>query len=189
MTGNKDYKEPVILVDETNIPIGLTEKSSVHTASTPLHRGFSIFLFNSKGQVLLQQRALSKITWPGVWSNTCCGHPMPGETTQEAALRRLNYELGIKISAQDIMIVFPDYRYKAEREGVVENEFCPVMIAKTDSEPVANPKEVMATKWLLWKDFIADTHSFQHFTPWCQEEAKLLSKNEVFIEFNNNLRV
>jgi isopentenyl-diphosphate delta-isomerase len=183
----KSYKEPVILVDEANSPIGLTEKASVHTASTPLHRGFSIFLLNTKEQVLLQQRAMSKITWPGVWSNTCCGHPMPGESTQQAALRRLDYELGIKISAQDIIIVFPDYRYKAEREGVIENEFCPVMIAKTNSEPVANPKEVMATKWLLWQDFIADSESFKNFTPWCQEEANLLTKNDKFSDFYKTL--
>lgn len=183
MNDSKKYIEPVILVDDTNTPIGLCEKATVHYANTPLHRGFSIFLFNDAGEVLLQQRSLIKITWPGVWSNTCCGHPLPDESIYDAAIRRLQYELGITVAAQDITMVFPDYRYKAEREGVVENEFCPVMIVRHNSQPKINDTEVMATQWLHWTEFLSDTHSFNNFTPWCQEEARLLSKDAKFNSF------
>ncbi len=179
------YLEPVILVDESNTPIGLTEKSTVHTKSTPLHRGFSIFLFNNKGEVLLQQRSIKKITWPGVWSNTCCGHPLPDEKVEQAAVRRLKYELGLDVDSKNIINIFPYYRYRAERQGVVENEFCPVMVVRHNAQPNINSDEVMNTKWIDWQIFSTQANTQTNFTPWCKEETKLLSKDQNFLNFYN----
>src|SRR3972149_7515079 len=87
--------ELVVLVDEENNVLGTAPKDQVHSAATPLHRGFSVFLFNQQGELLITQRADSKKTFPGIWTNTVCGHPLPGESTAEAASRRLKVELGI----------------------------------------------------------------------------------------------
>src|SRR5205823_3519011 len=88
--------ELVILVDEQNNALGTTPKADVHGPTTPLHRGFSSFVFRSSDQhVLLQQRSAKKRTWPLMWSNSCCGHPGPGESNIGAAIRRLKYELGL----------------------------------------------------------------------------------------------
>ena len=86
----------VILVNENDVPIGVMEKMEAHRQAK-LHRAFSVFLFNSKGEMLLQQRAFSKYHSPGLWSNACCSHPQPGEETHAAAERRLVEELGIRV--------------------------------------------------------------------------------------------
>ena len=95
---NTKNHEFVVLINEKNEAIGKALKSEVHTDKTPLHRGFSVFLFNSKKQLLLQQRSSQKITWPLIWSNSCCGHPLPAESVLEAAKRRLSFELNLDIS-------------------------------------------------------------------------------------------
>ncbi|HLA96454.1 MAG TPA: isopentenyl-diphosphate Delta-isomerase, partial [Pyrinomonadaceae bacterium] len=141
----------VVLVDESDRVIGSALKREVHHSQTPLHRGFSVFLFNGRGELLLQQRALTKQTWPGIWSNSCCGHPMPDETVEAAAERRLKFELGL--SNIDLMIALPDFRYRAEKDGVIENEFCPVLFGFTDQQPRVNPDEVEAVRWIDWKQF------------------------------------
>jgi len=89
--------ELVVLVDDADTEIGTMPKSEVHTLDTPLHRAFSLFLFRkSDGKLLLQQRSHAKKTWPLVWSNTCCGHPGPGEERIDAVARRLGRELGMQ---------------------------------------------------------------------------------------------
>ncbi|HEY4526002.1 MAG TPA: isopentenyl-diphosphate Delta-isomerase, partial [Candidatus Paceibacterota bacterium] len=88
-------EEFVVLVDGDDNEIGTMPKALVHQAETPLHRAFSFFLFNSKGELLLQQRSSRKKTWPLVWSNSCCGHPLPGEERKDAVKRRLKDELGL----------------------------------------------------------------------------------------------
>ena len=181
-------KEHVVLVDENNIVIGTADKSTVHHADTPLHRGFSVFLFNSDGKLLLQQRAKHKVTWPGVWSNSCCGHPMLDEKSEVAARRRMKYEIGV--DEADIHMILPDYRYKAEREGVVENEFCPVMIAFSDVAPKVNPDEVDEVSWIEWEDFkkeIAQNPGF--YSPWCEEEVTLLDNSDTFHGLRNPVSV
>ncbi len=104
-----NMSEQVILLDTSGNPCGTMEKSRVHTMDTPLHSAFSIFLFDSKGSMLTQQRACSKKTWPGIWSNACCGHPLPGELQLDAANRRLEQELGIKDI--ELTLVLPNFRY------------------------------------------------------------------------------
>jgi isopentenyl-diphosphate delta-isomerase len=171
--------ETVVLVDEQNRPIGEAPKASVHTGDTPLHRGFSVFLFDRRGRLLLQQRSHSKKTWPLVWSNSCCGHPRLGESSVDAARRRLAFELGIMQA--EIVEVLLDYRYRAEHRGVVENETCPVMVAFTDERPVPNADEVESVRWVDWEEFLRETREpSTPYSEWCVEETALLAKSELF---------
>lgn len=171
--------EHVILVNEQNQPIGTAPKANVHTQQTPLHRGFSVFVLNLRDQLLLQQRAATKKTWPLVWSNSCCGHPADGETNEAAATRRLSHELGLSVS--EIHLMLPDYRYRTELNGVVENEFCPVMVAFTDQIPVPNPDEVEAVRWVPWDTFVAEVRAHpEQYSPWCVEETLLLDVDPKF---------
>jgi len=141
--------EYVVLVDENNTILGVQDKSTVHTSQTPLHRGFSCFLFNRQGEILLQQRSSKKITWPLVWSNTCCGHTKLDENTIQAAKRRLKFELGIK-NPINLTEIIPFYRYKYERFGIVENEICPVAVGLVDEKFEINKNEVETIKFQKW---------------------------------------
>ncbi len=146
--------EYVVLTDSQNNPTGTALKATVHSDKTPVHRAFSCFLFNSKGELLLQQRALTKKTWPGIWSNSCCGHPAPGEVTEDSVYRRLSFELGVPRSAvRNLQVILPNFKYYVEREGVVEREFCPVYAGRLDCEPTINPLEVHATRWIPWNEY------------------------------------
>lgn len=178
-------EELVLLVDESNTLTGTCPKATVHGPDTPLHRGFSVFVFDTTGRMLIQQRNLAKKTWPGIWSNACCGHPRPGETSEEAARRRLMEELTLQPAA--LYEVLPNYRYKAEFNGVVENEFCPVWVCWSTEQPVPNPAEVADLRWISWKEFLTEIrqpapHAFSHFSPWCKEEAALLDQSAFFHE-------
>jgi isopentenyl-diphosphate delta-isomerase len=146
--------EYVVLVDEENNVLGTTPKAEVHGAQTPLHRAFSSFIFNGKGELLLQQRAHTKNRWALVWSNSCCGHPTLEESPVEAGKRRLGFELGLEMD--DLVEVAP-YRYCFTRNGVMENEICPIIVAKTEQPPMPNPDEVEAIRWMPWKAFIQET--------------------------------
>ncbi len=165
--------ELVVLVDEQNSPVGTADKDTVHTKGTPLHRGFSLFLFNAKKQVLVTRRADTKKTFPGVWTNAVCGHPGPDETVGDAAKRRLAAELGIR--GTQIKEVAP-YRYRfADKNGIVENEICPVLVGTFNEDPAPDPAEVSAWKWVEWKEFLADTRNNpEKYSPWSREEAALL---------------
>lgn len=175
--------EHVILVDAHNRPIGTALKSEVHQTKTPLHRAFSCFLLNEKNQLLIQQRALSKKTWPGIWSNSVCGHPLPGEKTKAAVHRRMRYELGLPES--EIIEMLPNFRYRASFAGIEENEICPVWVGRISTEPQPNPVEVENINWLDWEDFVMkiknpnDT-TYDHFSVWCREEVVLLDESEKF---------
>jgi len=162
--------ENVVLVDDDDNEIGVAPKSTVHTDSTPLHRAFSVFLFNPRGELLLQRRALTKKTWPGVWSNSCCGHPRPGEAYIEAARRRLAEELGI--TDVELKPGIPSFRYRAELDGVVENEICPVFLGYSSQEPIPNSQEVAEVSWIDWEEFIARIKADpSSISPWCYDEA------------------
>jgi len=173
-------REQVVLLNDRRQVIGYADKARIHTMDTPLHSAFSIFLFNREGQMLVQQRAWSKKTWPGVWSNACCGHPAPGETLLAAAKRRLAQELGL----HDICLhlALPDFRYRAEHCGVVENEFCPVFIGLCRSQPRPNDQEVAATDWIEWDAFVNQDPIFAGYSPWSKWEAKLLQKSGLIDE-------
>jgi isopentenyl-diphosphate delta-isomerase type 1 len=168
-------EELVVLVDEQNTPLGTAPKDTVHTAATPLHRGFSVFIFNSKGDLLITKRADTKKTFPGVWSNTACGHPAPGESAVDAAKRRLKAELGLDVA--DVAEVAP-YRYRfADRKGIVENEICPVLVGHADVDPAPVVTEASEWKWMKWEDFLADTQKNPGiYSPWSIEEAVILQQ-------------
>jgi len=170
-------EEWVVLVDEENRAVGTARKRDVHHGATPLHRGFSLFLFDRRGRTLLQQRARGKRTWPGVWSNACCGHPAPGETTIDAVHRRSREELGVAPQALELML--PDYRYRAEADGIVENELCPVLVARLDGEPPSpDPAEIEATRWVEWERFLAELPG--DYSPWSVDEARRLAASPAF---------
>jgi isopentenyl-diphosphate delta-isomerase len=175
--------EHVVLVDEANQVLGTAPKSEVHTMETPLHRAFSLFLFRPRDKkFLIQQRWSGKKTWPLVWSNSCCGHPELGEETIDAVRRRAEFEIGIKNF--DILEEASPYRYRFERDGVVENEICPVYFGVSRDEVQPHPEEVEAYEWLSWDEFkdraFADETTFSE---WCKEELSLLEKTKVFQRF------
>ncbi|CAN5147359.1 hypothetical protein BH20ACI2_BH20ACI2_28310 [soil metagenome] len=143
-------------------------------------------IFNEKGEVLLQQRALTKKTWPGVWSNSCCGHVMLHETIEAAAGRRLKYELGM--SVDKLHLILPDFRYRAEKDGVVENEICPVFVAFANSQPVPNPDEVNDVKWVDWEPFMVDVADPANgYSAWAGDEVELLAENLQFDQFYSRI--
>ena len=139
--------ELVVLLDNDGQPVGTADKLAVHTTDTALHLAFSCHLFNAAGEVLITRRALSKRTWPGVWTNSFCGHPAPGEPMEDAVHRRAAAELGLAI--EGLSLVLPDFRYRAvDASGIVENEVCPVYRATTTDAVQPNPAEVVEFQWV-----------------------------------------
>jgi len=131
-------EDKVILVNEHDDMVGIMDKMETHRQGL-LHRAFSIFIFNTKGEMLLQQRALNKYHSGGLWTNACCSHPMPGEKTEDAAIRRLNEELGFETPLEKIF----DFVYKAEFDnGLTEHEFDHVFAGGFEGEINADPDEV-----------------------------------------------
>jgi isopentenyl-diphosphate Delta-isomerase len=170
--------EQVILVDEQNNILGYMPKSEVHSLQTPLHRAFSCFIFNSKGEILLQQRSGKKKTWPLVWSNSVCGHPLPDETNVAAVLRRADFELGLQLDKCQMM---SPYRYRFTRFGVTENEICPVFIAFSDQTPNFNDEEVESVQYKKWSDWLQELQNDKKgeegvWSEWCKEEVELLKQ-------------
>lgn len=137
--------DPLILVDGDDREVGTLAKVACHLGDGILHRAFSVFLFNPAGEVLVQQRAPGKMLWPGFWSNSCCSHPRPGEDTAAAALRRVREELQVGCRLQYLY----KFQYHA-RFGDVgsEHELCYVYAGFTSEQPVADPAEVTAFRWV-----------------------------------------
>ena len=155
--------EEVILVNEQDQQIGIMEKMAAHIVPR-LHRAFSIFLFNSKGELLLQQRALSKYHSPGLWTNTCCSHPRNGETLEQATARRLQEEMGMHCEMHEVFT----FIYKAPVGlGLIEHEFDHVWFGQTDATPVINSEEVESWKYMNPIDIAADMKSHpESYTEW-----------------------
>lgn len=138
----------VILVDQNDNQIGVMEKMQAHVEAK-LHRAFSVFIFNSKGELMLQQRALSKYHSPGLWSNTCCSHPRPGEETAAAAHRRLVEEMGFDCHFTEAF----SFVYKAPfSNDLTEHEFDHVFIGISDEKPVINKEEAEAFRMVRLDD-------------------------------------
>ncbi len=167
-------RERVVLLDPQHQPIGSMPKDQVHGAETPLHLAFSVYVFDADGRFLVTRRALAKRTWGGVWTNSCCGHPQPGEDVGQAARRRLGQELGLHVAA--LHLALPDFSYRAvSAEGVVENEVCPVYTAEAAGDPVADPAEVADWRWVAWPDFRAAVELTPWaFSPWAVQQTALL---------------
>ncbi len=159
--------DEVVLVDDEGRPVGRADRMAVHHADTPLHLAFSTYIFNARGEVLVTRRALSKKTWPGVWTNSCCGHPKPGEAIEDAARRRIREEVGLHVGP--LIPLLPDFRYRAtDASGVVENEICPVFAAfVADETPTADPGEVAEWAWVPWENLTAAISATPHvYSPW-----------------------
>ncbi len=161
-----EHHEQVVLLDSDGNVVGAADKATVHTAETPLHLAFSCHVFDATGRVLVTRRALSKATWAGVWTNSFCGHPSPGETQEQAIARRASQELGITVSA--IELVLPDFRYRAiDASGIVENEICPVYRAVSTDAVKANPAEVSEWEWVDPAALTAAASAAPYaFSPW-----------------------
>ncbi|GAA3080717.1 isopentenyl-diphosphate Delta-isomerase [Streptosporangium carneum] len=160
-----------MLVDPAGNAIGTAPKATVHGTETPLHLAFSSYVFDDLGRILLTRRASHKTTWPGVWTNSCCGHPLPGESLADAVVRRLSYELGLGVGGVDLLL--PRFSYRAVMDsGIVERELCPVYRAVVTTEAVPNPEEVEAVRWMPWKEFTAEVLGDRlAISPWCREQV------------------
>jgi isopentenyl-diphosphate delta-isomerase len=166
-------EEFVVLVDERGAAIGTATKASVHHDTTPLHLGFSCYVFDTDGRVLMTRRALNKQTWPGVWTNSFCGHPAPDEPIDDAVYRRARQELGLSID--HLVCALPDYRYRAvAADGTVENEVCPVYCARAVGPLQPSPTEVMDHTWVSWSELRSAADLPWAISPWAAEQIPLL---------------
>jgi isopentenyl-diphosphate delta-isomerase len=160
-------RNEVILVDEMDRETGTAGKMDVHVSGR-LHRAFSVFLFDDRGRQLLQKRAPRKYHSGGLWSNACCSHPMPGESTEEAAHRRLSEELGVTAEIRPLVSM----RYRAELgNGLVEHEFDHIFVGRIDGDqarsPNPDPAEIEDLRWMDTTELDAWLQeSPAEFTPW-----------------------
>ena len=156
-------KEKVVLVDRNDNPIGLMSKLEAHEKGV-LHRAFSVFILNKKGQLMLQRRALDKYHSPGLWTNTCCSHPRESEGTIEAGVRRLKEEMGF---TTPLMPMF-SFIYKSKFDnGLTEHEFDHVLLGYYDKQPFINKIEVSDWKWMsLDKIILEIKNKPEDFTVW-----------------------
>ena len=168
------HAELVVLLDDHGQRVGTAAKTTVHHDATPLHLGFSCYLFDPAGRVLLTRRALNKPTWPGVWTNSCCGHPGPGEDPAAAVRRRACQELDLDIG--DPVCVLPRFRYRAVAvDGTVENEICPVFCARTEGAVTADPTEVMDWRWGTWPQLRLAAELAWPLSPWAVAQIRQLT--------------
>ena len=155
--------EEVILVNEQDVQVGSMEKMEAHQKGV-LHRAFSVFVFNERNEMLLQQRALTKYHSGGLWTNACCSHPRPGEDTEDAAARRLNEELGFNTSIEKIF----DFHYNAAFDnGLTEHEFDHVYFGNYSGSIHPNPAEVKDYCYKTLGEIEATIQSHPHkYTAW-----------------------
>lgn len=178
----EDYcmEEQVILVNEADVEVGTMGKMEAHQLGI-LHRALSVFIFNNKGELLLQQRAANKYHSPGEWTNTCCSHPRPSETTKDAAIRRLQEEMGI---TSDLTFAF-DFTYQTPFSNrLIEHEFDHVFVGQSDDLPVINPLEVADYRYIKLTDLKEDLiKNPQRYTVW------LKICFDKLVEFKNSMNV
>jgi len=169
--------EEVVLLDDGGQAIGTAPKAAVHGPDTPLHLAFSCYVFDDEQQLLMTRRAWHKVTWPGVWTNTCCGHPAPGEGFVDAVRRRTQQELGLELD--DLRLLLPEFRYRVEMaDGTVENELCPVFVATASGPLRPDPAEVAEHRWEPWPAFRADVLAGRaDVSPWCVLQVAALPEN------------
>ncbi|MET0901953.1 MAG: isopentenyl-diphosphate Delta-isomerase [Acidimicrobiales bacterium] len=171
-----DASEHVILLDGAGRAVGTARKAQVHTRETPLHLAFSCHVVDEVGRVLLTKRSHDKVTWPGVWSNACCGHPQLGETLRGAVERRLRDELGLVI--ERLAVALPDFTYRAAMDdGTVEHERCPVLVAEVKGDPRPRAGEVADVRWQPWPELVARAAAVPgELSPWSVTQVALLDE-------------
>jgi isopentenyl-diphosphate Delta-isomerase len=168
--------EQVVLLDEDGNDVGVADKVAVHHADTPLHLAFSCYVLDEQGRLLVTRRALDKRTFGGVWTNSACGHPAPGEPIADAVRRRVQQELGVTLD--DLRLVLPGFRYRAEMNGVVENEMCPVFVATTKDAVRLDPVEVDDHEWVEWTAFRTSVlDGSRDISKWCREQVEQLPED------------
>lgn len=156
-------KQEVILVDVNDRETGVMEKLEAHRQGV-LHRAFSVFIFNSRGEMLIHQRAAGKYHGAGLWTNACCSHPLPGEKLENAVARRLLQEMGMYCKVKKVF----DFVYRAEVEnGLIEYEFDHVYVGMTDADPVPDKSEVQAWAWRSPDEILDELYAEpERYTVW-----------------------
>lgn len=160
--------ELLILVDDEDQQIGTLDKATCHDGDGKLHRAFSLFVFNSQGETLIQQRHPDKRLWPSYWSNGCCSHPRDGETTETAVVRRAMEELGLAVTPRFLF----KFRYRESFLDIgSEFEFCSVFVSHTTEKPKVNDSEIADWRWIDPVDLDTEmTTEPESFTPWLKIE-------------------
>ena len=167
-------EENVVLVNEENEELGLMPKLEAHEKGL-LHRAISILIYNSKGEMLIQQRAKTKYHWPMIWSNAVCSHPRAGESFQEAADRRLLEELGIICSLSETYRFV--YQAKDEQTGLIEHEYDVVFVGEHNGDVSFNPDEVHAVQWITLIELKQDIENQpEKYSFWFKEILKMIDK-------------
>jgi len=161
--------EKVILVDKYNNPVGVEEKMKTHKLGL-LHRAFSIFIFNNQNELMLQRRALDKYHNGGLWTNTVCSHPRPGETYQQAVHRRLAEEMGFDCKLRNRQC----FIYKTKfSNGLIEHEYDCIFTGRYNNQPKINPQEAMDWKWINLEKLNQEIRKHpNYFTFWLKEIMK-----------------
>jgi isopentenyl-diphosphate Delta-isomerase len=172
----KINQENVILVDENDKEVGTMQKLEAHKKAV-LHRAISVFICNSKGQWLLQRRALNKYHSRGLWTNTCCSHPYPGETSIDAAHRRLMEEMGLRASLKELF----HFTYKAALDNeLTEHELDHVFLGITDAEPKVNTGEVEEWKYITYDKLLDEVgNNPEQFTVWFKEIFQRVNRHVI----------
>jgi isopentenyl-diphosphate delta-isomerase len=168
--------EQIVLIDENDVATGSADKIQAHRQGL-LHRAFTIFVFNDKSQLLLQQRAMGKYHSGGLWTNTCCGHPRPGETTKDGAQRRLREEFGFTCALNK----FSTFRYQTEfQNGLKENEITHLFFGRYNDKPQPDPLEIENWKWLSIDNLIQDIkRQPDNYTYWFKAIMNYADKLQV----------
>ena len=166
--------EHVVLLDAEGHAVGTAPKATVHHGDTPRHLAFSAYLFDPEGSLLVSRRAVDKATFPGLWTNSACGHPALGEPLDVAVRRRVGQELGAEIGS--LRLVLPEFAYVATMDGVMENEWCPVYAgALADRSLAPDPDEVAGVEWVPWRRFVDDVLGGRRpVSPWCVDQVQRL---------------
>lgn len=167
----------LILVDSDDRELGFLSKEECHRGGGLLHRAFSVFVFNQRGEVLIQQRSAGKPLWPLYWSNTCCSHPRRGESVEEAARRRLREELGL---ACQLTFLYKFEYHARFRDIGAEHELCWVFAGRSNDEPVADAAEIAACRYVTPEKLTAEiSRSPERFTPWLMLEWSEISARHL----------
>lgn len=171
--------EPLVLVDENDRELGYMDKASAHLGHGTLHRAFSLFIFNARGELLLQQRAPGKRLWPGFWSNTCCSHPRRGETLDKAIHRRLDEELGLKCPLEFLF----KFQYQAQFDADgAEHELCSVYAGRSDLRPTVNVNEISGLRYIAPDALDAEMAARpEAFTPWFKIEWARIRRDHAAV--------
>ena len=173
--------EPLILVDSADRVLGFLDKAACHNGQGQLHRAFSVFVFNARGELLVQKRGRDKRLWPSYWSNSCCSHPRRGESMGTAVRRRVEQELGLDGSLlHDLRFVYKfEYRAGFGPNGS-EHELCSVYVAGTTGTPVVNTTEIDEWAWISGPELSRRlAEQADEYTPWLRLEWARLGESHA----------